>query len=326
MKTKRLFKTAVLLATVGVVGVVWWQRVPLHDWWRLRGYTPSAAVAQLATDDTMLPYTRHLFYLNQPQLPTTVTAFRKSCPENQDTIVLGCYHPDQNGIYIYDVQDQSLAGIQQVTAAHEVLHSVYARLSSKDRQQLNAELQSYYQNGLTDETVKAEVAIYQKTEPTSVYDEMSCTFGTEIAQLPAALEAYYARFFSDRQKIVGYEQQYQAKFSALQQQISDYDTHLSDLKSQIDGQEADLKTQSSQIDSRKSQLQQLLNSGQVSAYNSAVASYNAQVDGYNAELTTLKQNIASYNQLVDERNGVAGQLTTLDNAIDTRLSTASSTP
>lgn len=323
MKSKRL-QPALLLVLAVLLGLIWWQHTEVQDWWRLRGYTPPAAVAQLAAEDTMNVYTRHLFYLNKPQLSTTVNAFRKVCPENLDTIVLGCYHPDQNGIYIYAVQDQSLTGIQQVTAAHEVLHAVYARLSSSARKQLDTELQDYYEHGLTDSNVKAEVALYQKTEPNSVYDEMSCTFGTEIADLPAALNAYYAQFFTDRQKIVGYEQQYQAQVTSRRQQIASYDARLDSMKAQIDALEKTLDAQNSSLGTQQAQLQQLLSSGQRAAYNTAVAGYNRQVDSYNAALGSLKQQISDYNQLVDTRNAVAGQLTTLDGDIDTRLQTAPS--
>jgi len=321
MRTKWL-QVVQLLILVLLLGLAWNKHQALQDWWKLRGYTPPTAVVQLASDDTMNAYTRHLFYLNKPQLPATVTAFRKVCPENEDTIVLGCYHPVQDGIYIYAVQDSSLAGIRQVTAAHEVLHAVYARLSDTARAQLDSELQSYYEHGLTDSNVKAEVALYQKTEPTAVYDEMSCTFGTEIAQLPAALNAYYAQFFTNRQKIVGYEQQYQTQFSSRQQQIATDDAQLATTGTQINSQETDLTEQNTMLANQKAQLQQLLASGQVAAYDSAAGSYNVQVDAYNAALTNLKQDIINYNQLVGTRNGIAGQLTTLDGAIDTRVPTA----
>jgi hypothetical protein len=315
-------QSGLLLMLVVLIGITWWERQPLQDWWKLRGYTPPAAVTQLADEDTMNAYTRHLFYLNKPQLPATVNDFRKHCPENQDTIVLGCYHPDQNGIYIYNVQDQSLAGIQQVTAAHEVLHAVYARLSGSARIRLNSELESYFRSGLADPTVKAEVALYQKTEPNSVYDEMSCTFGTEIAQLPAGLSAYYAQFFTNRQKIVSYEDQYKSQFTTRQQEINATDAHLFNMKQEINSQETSLTAESNSLDSQKTQLERQLSSGDVAAYNTAVAAYNIQVDNYNAALAALKQDIGSYNQLVNTRNTVAGQLTTLDSAIDTRLTTA----
>jgi len=320
MKTNRL-QVAFLLIIVTITGLIWTEHIRLQDWWKLRGYTPPNTVSQLASDDTMNDYTRHLFYLNKPQLLPTVNGFRQHCPENKDTIVLGCYHPDQNGIYIYDVQDPTLAGIQQVTAAHEVLHAVYARLSHSARQQLNGELEDFYNHDLTDANVKSEVQLYKKTEPTAVYDEMSCTFGTEIAKLSPALESYYAQFFGNRQKIVAYEQQYQAQFNSRQQQIAQYDAQLKGMKAQIDSNQSRLTTAGSALSAQKTQMQQQLASGQIAAYNAAVDSYNAKVDAYNAGVSSLKQQIAAYNRLIDIRNSIAGQLTTLDGDIDTRLQT-----
>ncbi len=285
----------------------------------MRGYTPPAAVVALANDDGMLPGTRHLFYLNKPQLPTTVTTFRALCPENKDTVVLGCYQPGEDGIAVYAVQDPTLAGIQQVTAAHETLHAVYERLSSSDRKALNSELEAFYKDGLTDQTVKDEIAIYQKTEPDDVDNEMSCVFGTEVSTLPPALNQYYTRYFSDRSKITGYYQQYQAQFTSRRQQIAGYDTQLSDVKARIDNLQANLKTQQASLASQQQALQQMLSSGDHAGYNAQVTSYNAQVDSYNAGVDSLKQQVAAYNQLVDTRNSVAGQLTTLDSAIDTRI-------
>jgi len=321
MKTKQLPMTllVILIALLGL-GTLRYQQI--QDWWKLRGYAAPSAVVTLANEDTMNSYTTHLFYLNKPQLPTTVVGFRKYCPENAETIVLGCYHPNQNGIYIYAVQDSTLAGIQQVTAAHEVLHAVYARLSNSERSKLDAELEAYYKSGLTNTNVKAEVALYKKTEPTDVYDEMSCTFGTEIQNLPAALNAYYAQFFTNRQKIVSYEQQYQEQFTNRQQQIGQYDRQLSGMKTQISNEQSSLTTESVALDSEDQQLQGLLSSGQVARYNGEVESYNSQVDSYNTGIADLKQEIASYNQLVDTRNALAGQLTTLDSAIDTRTPTS----
>jgi hypothetical protein len=323
MNTKRL-QVVLLLTLVVLLGVLGAKHQALQDWWRLRGYTPPSMVVQLANQDTMNAYTRHLFYLNKPQLPTTVASFRKVCPENEDTIVLGCYHPVQNGIYIYAVQDQTLAGIQQVTAAHEVLHAVYARLSNAARSRLDSELESYDTNGLSDPTVKAEVALYRKTEPGSVYDEMSCTFGTEISHLPAALNQYYAQFFTNRQKVVGYAQQYQAQFTVRQQQIAMDDAQLTSQRQQITNLQDELASANNSLDVQKAQLQQMLSGGQVTTYDSAVAGYNTQVDNYNTELGQLKLTITSYNQLVATRNVLAGQLTTLDSAIDTRVPAAAS--
>jgi len=290
----------------------------LQDWRKLRGYQPPAAVAHLADQDTMNAYTQHLFYLNKPQLLSTVASFRRYCPENKDTIVLGCYHSGQNGIFIYAVQDADLAGIQQVTAAHEVLHAVYARLSTKERTQLNSQLEDFYKHGLINPRVLAEVKIYQKTEPGDVMDEMSCTFGTEIAQLPAPLEAYYQRYFTHRAAIVAYEQQYEGAFTTKQNAITADDKQLASLKAQITAQQAALSYQLSQLNSDHAKLQSLQASAQTAAFNAAVPGYNNEINTYNAGVDALRGIVTSYNQLVSARNLIAGQLTTLDSAIDTR--------
>jgi len=315
----RLGNLLILVVWLAILGLAVANRQAISDWWRLRGYQPPPLVAQLATQDTMDSYTRHLFYLNRPQLPSTVTSFRQDCPENKDTIVLGCYHPDQNGIFIYNVPDPTLAGVQQVTAAHEVLHAVYARLSTNDRNYVDGLLENYYQHDLHDARVQAEVKLYQQTEPHDVMDEMHSTFGTEIANLPGPLEAYYKRLFTNRAAIVAYEQQYEGEFTTRQNTIANDDQQLTAAKQQIDGEEVDLSAELNQINIDQSHLDSLRSSGQTDAYNAAVPGYNNQVDAYNNGLARLSSAIASYNQLVAARNLVAGQLTTLDNALDTRL-------
>jgi hypothetical protein len=244
---------AVFLALVGALVV----RQRIFDYLKLRDYHASPAIAQLVSQDTMNGYTQHVFYVNQPQLLDTVASFRADCPEDTADIVLGCYHSGQNGIFIYNVPDKSLYGVTQVTAAHEVLHALYARLPSAQRITLDNELESYYKHGLTDSRVKAEVALYIKTEPGSVYDEMSCTFGTEIASLPTGLNNYYKQFFRDRAKIVGFEQQYQGLLTSREQQVSSDDAQLASLKAALMKQDQLINSESSDIDNRRTALQGL---------------------------------------------------------------------
>jgi hypothetical protein len=273
----------------------------------------------------MNSYTRHLFYLNRPQFPASVVSFRKNCPENENTIVLGCYHPGQNGIFIYNVQDPTLAGVKQVTAAHEVLHAVYERLSSKERAMLDAELENFYRHGLHNQRVITEVKIYQQTEPGDVMDEMSCTFGTELASLPVPLETYYSHYFKNRSAIVAYEQKYEGEFTSRQAAINHDDALLADLKSSINANTAELSSKRADIDSLQSALLAERNNNP-QLYNARVPAYNQLVVDYNAEVDSTRNLIAQYNQLVATRNQVAGQLTTLDKALDTRLTQISTNP
>ncbi len=309
-----------LIIVSGVIVLILNQQ-RLSDWWKLRGYRPPGFVTELATQDTMNAYTRHLFYLNRPEILNTVAGFRKYCPENENTIVLGCYHSGQNGIFIYNVPDPTLAGVTEVTAAHEVLHSVYARLSNSERSYVDGLLENYYQHDLRNQTVLAEVKLYQQTEPHDVMDEMNSTFGTEILDLPAPLDKYYDQFFTDRAAIVHYEQQYEGALTTRYNTIASDDSMLTSLQQSITSQESTLQAEYNQITSDHQQLNALLNADETSSYNARVDGYNSEVETYNHAIATLQAEIANYNQLVTARNLIAGQLTTLDKALDTRLST-----
>jgi hypothetical protein len=315
----RLASWIIVVVLLSVPFVVYFKAQALMDWWKLRGYNPPTAVATLVSQDTMNAYTKHMFYINHPQIVSGVTSFRQDCPDATRTIVLGCYHPDQNGIYIYAVNDALLYGVQQVTAAHEVLHAVYARLSSQDRQNLNSELEDYYKNDLTDQRVLAEVKLYQQTEPDDVMDEMSCTFGTEIAALPPALEAYYQHYFTNRQAIVNFEQSYQNEFTSRENIVNADDAQLSQLKTSINAQEDSLGAQSSQINSDRARLNAERSNPDL--YNSEASSFNNEIDVYNAGVNKLRADISSYNDLVNQRNAVAQEIASLDQSIDTRLTT-----
>ncbi len=133
----KLFKKALayvaLLALLSFPVLIYLNAQALSDWWQLRGYSPPATVTSLAAQDTMTSYATHVFYVNRPDIESNASQFRNECQETEKTIVLGCYHSNQEGIFVYNVQDSRLAGVEQVTAAHEMLHAAYDRLSSKDR-------------------------------------------------------------------------------------------------------------------------------------------------------------------------------------------------
>src|SRR5262249_17898052 len=123
---------------------------------------------------------------NHPEIDTK-NNFSSNCPNNggEKTVILGCYHPDQNGIFVLGVSDPRLDGVMQVTAAHEMLHAEYDRLNSKDRSYVNGLLMDYYEHDLHDQRIQDVIAAYKLSEPNDVVNEMHAVFGTEIAKLPA---------------------------------------------------------------------------------------------------------------------------------------------
>ncbi len=135
-----------LLATglvLAILLVAWFQRQALYDWARLRSYQPPASIVQLANETTMASAARHIFFVQRPELDDKA-AFSGHCGnQNEKTIVLGCYIPPQRGVYLLKVDDARLAGVEQVTAAHEMLHAAYDRLSTSDKNNVNKLIESY---------------------------------------------------------------------------------------------------------------------------------------------------------------------------------------
>lgn len=316
---KQLTLLILTLVLMGLPFVVYFKAQALVDWWQLRDYTPPAAVVNLATQDTMNVTAKHIFYVNHPNLESDANQFRSDCNETEKTVVLGCYHGNQDGIFIYNVQDSRLGGVQQVTAAHEMLHAAYDRLSSKDRNYIDGLLQNYFDNQLHDQRIIDTINSYRQSEPKDVLNEMHSVFGTEIGNLPTPLEQYYKRYFDNRQTVTTYAANYQSEFTSRSDQIKADDVQLSQSKVQIDAEERSLQSQLNQINSDRARLDSQRASGQITQYNAGVASFNSEISAYNIGVERLRNDIASYNQLVAARNSIASELSSLSQALDTRL-------
>jgi hypothetical protein len=307
---------SVLLAAAVMAGLLVWQRQSIDDFLAIYAYTPPTSVSDLADQMTATSSARRLFYINHPAIEDR-DAFNSSCSnKGEHTIVLGCYHAVNRGIFIFHVSDDRLNGVDQVTAAHEMLHAAYDRLGRADRARIDAELQDFYDHGLYDERIKTIMAAYQKTEPNDLKNEMHSIFGTEIAVLPPDLETYYKQYFTDRGKVVAYASSYQAEFTSRQAKVADFDARLAALKQQINSNTASLDQRESSISALRSQMDAQRSSGDISSYNQNVPLYNNAIDSYNALITATKGLISQYNQMVSDRNRLALQVTELAHSID----------
>lgn len=313
-RSNRLAGLATTLILIAVLAGVWTHRNALYDWGRLRQYTPPAAVVSLADQTTFTSSARRLFYVNRPAIQDR-EAFNSSCPSNggEQTIVLGCYHDHETGIYIYNVTDAQLAGVQQVTAAHEMLHGAYERLSTKERNKVDAMLEDFYANGLHDKRVLDTITAYKKSEPNDIVNEMHSVFGTEVANLPAPLEAYYKRYFINRQQVVAYATKYEQAFTSREAQITQYDAQLKTLKADIEQKQNDLRSQANELNATRAQVER-------SNDNSQIQAYNQKVNNYNELLQTVNAEINQFNAVLDKRNAIALEEQQLYQSINSNLS------
>jgi hypothetical protein len=300
--------TNVLLLLVLILGG-WWvvdNRQEIIDWWRLRTYTAPAEIARISDETDMTQRARELFYVSDPKIQDR-EAFNFNCettPEHGR--VLGCYAAQK--IYLFNVTDQRLAGVLQVTAVHEMLHAAYERLDSSTRQKVDAMVRREADNLKNDKKLQDLLAIYEKTEPGELANELHSILATEYQTLPADLEEYYKQYFTQgRAKVIALQKAYNAEFDASKARIDAYQQQLDTLKPQIDANTADLKRRDAEIDAEKQRLDSL-RATNVAEYNNEVPGFNAKAQDYNRIARNTQSLVAHYNDIVARvKNEVALQ-------------------
>lgn len=295
--------------------VAFTQRQAISDWYVLRDYTAPSAIAQLADATTMTDQGRRLFYVNKPSLEGRET-FSGRCHQGEESIVLGCFIED-DGIYLYNVQDPRLKGVLEVTAAHEMLHAAYSRLGEDERIHIDNLLKDVYRT-VTNERIKATVARYEANDASVVPNELHSILGTELTDLSPELETYYRQYFSNRTTIVKLSEQYEQEFATRQAQVTEYDNRMEALKNTISQSNSSLAAQHSELTSQRDTLNGLVSSGDIETYNSMVGDFNRKVNAYNRTVQTAQSRIDEYNELVEKRNALAVEVQSLVEAIDSR--------
>lgn len=292
----------ILVITLGI----WVKRQDLYDWSRLRNYTPPNDIAQLAFDTTMTNDARDLFYVYHPELNDRATFSHNCSGFGEQTIVLGCYISN-TGIYLFDVDDNRLSGVEQVTAAHEMLHAAYDRLSPAERSRIDGLIASAFKD-VTDERIKDTIENYRKRDPSVVPNELHSIIATEVRDIPQELEDYYRQYFTDRLAVVAFSEKYERVLTERRNRAAAIEVQLSGLKSEIETQEKALEEEGNSLQDER---------GQVNTQEEATA-YNIRVSGYNANIRDFNAKVVQYNDLVEEYKKVALETEELYKAMDSR--------
>lgn len=305
---------AILCTAWGIVN-----RQYVRDWYIVQTTTPQPAATTLADRLSLTSGADFLYKASQTQILSS-DQFNTACSNvtREQSIVLGCYTPNQH-VYIYDVTDTRLNGVKEVTAAHELLHAVYDRMSFAEKKQINAEVEQAAA-AITEPRLVETIAEYKKTEPGEIDNELHSILGTEYAVLPQKLEAHYAKYFTNRAKIVAYSDAYQKQFSETEAQIKSYDEQLASLKTQISSLESQISSLESQLNAKQDELSNLRSSN-VNAYNAQVPAFNALVARYNGLVNSVTRLTAQYNQIVTTRNSLSTNLNDLTKQLDSNYKT-----
>lgn len=303
--------------------LAWLNRQYIEDSIRFWQYQPSAAIESITNRTDLTDTGKFLFYSAQPVIDTG-ESYNKICNQHQENAaIVGCYTSSR--IYLYDVTNPRLDGIKDVTAAHEMLHAAYQRLSQSDKVAINQFLEGEYDKLKNDPVYAERMAYYARTEPGQRYNELHSIIGTEIASIHAELEKHYQKYFSDRQKIVRLYEAYNTAFVQLEEKREQ-------LSSQLDSLSAEIKTLSGEY---ASDTAVLLND--ISLFNTKAESggFNSPAEFSRARQVLVDRSAAMslqrdkintlierFNALKNEYNSTIVESNDLYKSIDSKLSPA----
>ena len=286
--------------------------VAFTDWIRTLGYEPSSEIVAIEDKIQLTDTGRGIFHATRPALEDN-EAFNRDCSSHDhDVSILGCYTSGQ--IYIYNVDTSELSGVTESTAAHELLHAAWERLSSSERQRLTPLLNQVYDEH--HDELASELANYNESEQ---LDELHSRIGTQIASLPDELESHYAQYFQDQDAVVGFYDQYKTPFRELQQQLDTLSSELDTLKAQIDSKTTEYEQRATSLGSKITEFNNCASTpncftnAEFNSQRSTLVTEQSAVSNLYTELSRL---IDTYNAKVDQYNSNVLRTQTLQDSIN----------
>jgi hypothetical protein len=274
-------------------------RMVIRDWVTVNQFQPSSEVAELAVQSGMNDAGKYLFYSGQPTLKNA-EGFNDSCGEHErSTSVLGCYVNYQ--IYLFDIENKELDGIEEVTAAHEMLHAAYDRLGASDKGAVERMIKDMLPDLEADEAFNERMAAYGELDEADRINELHSIIATEVVDLPDDLEEYYERYFSDREKVAGLYAKYSGVFAALHQRadlLSNRYNQIVELRNQL-VEASNREYQQLTADIQTFEIGPKTNSDEARELNRRAAEYNARLDDVKRQLTLYDEQLASIKAELD---------------------------
>lgn len=264
-----------------------------------------------------------LFYATRPSVESNQT-FNNSCQrKEQNVAVIGCYVGGR--IFIYDVTDERLDGIKEVTAAHELLHAVYQRLSDSERAEVNTLIEAESNKLASDPGLTERMAFYARTEPGERYNELFSIIGTEIDSIDIKLEKYYSKYFSDRKRVVELFRGYNQAFTQLETKTARLSSQLDILSKKIDSQMILYNESVSKLNDDIKDFNQRAAGGafaSVALFNTERQSLQSRVNSLSQLRNTINQDVVDYEKIRTQYNDTVIQNRQLYQSIDSNLAPA----
>lgn len=309
---------AFAFSAIFVVVALWvfFNRQLVLDQLSVWSYTPSADISAIGEKVQFTEKGTFVFYATSPTIAQP-SDFNKKCPRQEaGSPILGCY-TNEDHIYIYDLTNEKLNGMEEVTAAHELLHAVWYRTSDSEKEKLTTQLRAAYDK-IDDAELKSRMDYYERTEPGEFTNELHAILGTEVVSLGEPLESYYEQFFS-RNAVLKLHQQYSAVYKQLYARADELYAAMQALAITIQSRSVSYDTAVAQLSTDITSFNDRANSNgfssqsQFNAERTALVRRTAALD---TERDTINGQIETYNDYYNEYQDISKQVEVLNDSID----------
>lgn len=198
-------------------------------------FEASEQIQEIKTSLNLTPTGQRIFGATAPAIEDR-QVFNDTCRKSthsDEGSLLGCYYDGQ--MHLFDIADERLSGIMEVTAAHELLHAAYARMSLRETESFQKRVTEFYRGYIKeDQTFEKRMAVYSGLSAARFANELHSVLGTEVRELPEWLENHYKTWFKNRATIVDFYDSYSEVFTELKQEGQALTDQLTTLNDEID--------------------------------------------------------------------------------------------
>lgn len=328
---KRTLATLVAVALAAGGAYAFLNRQAINDHFAAQNFDASAEITDL-TDQIELTSAGHrIFWATEPTLDASQN-FNDRCAKvqhSEEGHILGCYTQDR--IHLFNVTDERLDGIVEVTAAHELLHAAFARMSTQDRSALVNRLNDYYAKIEKQDAALAErMQVYRGLSKVGFANELHSVLGTERRELPEWLERHYAQWFEDRAVIIDYFDSYHAIFNELQARATELQEQLEALRSDIETRSATYSSEVERFNTEWNAFVARNNNFEFSddpdEFYRIRESFYQRRDSLGSEMDRLNADIARYDEMRNELSTLSSLNQELEKQLDSNLAPPAPAP
>lgn len=330
-RAQRTLGVLVFLAVLSVGVFAFMHRQEIQDHFRASGFDPSARTVEVMEELKLTSTGERVFLASHPTVDGS-QRFNEQCAEvdhSEQGHVLGCFTGDR--IHLFDVPDERVSGIVEVTAAHEVLHAAYARLGEGERAALAERLNNAFDVLSVEHPEIAErMAVYDHLSDSAFANELHSVLGTEVQDLPEWLERHYAQWFSNRGALVDHFDAYHSVFIGLKDQADAIDAEMKALRADVEQRNVAYDEAVQQFNSDAASFRSRNENFEFSATPGEFERIREELEMRRADLQTtldaLQADIDHYNSLRDELTELSKLSSELEQQLNSDLAPVTTRP